>query len=89
MLQPATRLTLRDRGATPIAGVGPFSGVDIRAIRKHYLLRHAVLARYLNVTAGYASQLVCGTKRPAEPALVPLSVIRRKDMNDFVIFSGP
>jgi putative transcriptional regulator len=37
-----------------------------------------VLARYLNVTTGYVSQLERGAKRPTGPALVLLNVIRRK-----------
>ena len=36
------------------------------------------IARYLNLTVGYDSQLERGAKRPSGPALVLLNVIRRK-----------
>jgi putative transcriptional regulator len=40
-----------------------------------------VFARYLNVTAGYVSQLQRGDKTPTGPALVLLNVIRRKGID--------
>jgi putative transcriptional regulator len=41
-------------------------------------LNQAVLARYLNLTVGYVSQLERGAKRPTGAALANLNVIRRK-----------
>jgi hypothetical protein len=38
----------------------------------------AAFARYLNLTAGFVSQLERGTKQPKGPALALLNVIRRK-----------
>ena len=43
-------------------------------------LSQAALARYLNVTVGYVSQLERGTKQPKGPALALLNVIRRKGL---------
>jgi putative transcriptional regulator len=37
-----------------------------------------VFARYLNITAGYVSQIERGAKRPSGPALVLPNPIRRK-----------
>jgi putative transcriptional regulator len=37
-----------------------------------------VFARYLNLTAGYVSQLKRGVKRPTGPTLVLLNIIQRK-----------
>lgn len=46
----------------------PLKGEDIRALREKAHLSQTVLARYLNLTVGYVSQLECGTKhRPALP----------------------
>ena len=40
--------------------------------------RGAVFARYLNLAAGYVSQLKRGVKRPTGPTLVLLNIIQRK-----------
>jgi putative transcriptional regulator len=41
-------------------------------------LSQAALAKYLNLTTGYVSQLERGTKQAKGPALALLNVIRRK-----------
>ncbi len=41
-------------------------------------MSQAVFALYLNVTAGYVSQLERGAKRPTGAALALLNVIHRK-----------
>ena len=73
------QITLRHLG--PVASrTAVFSGDDIRALRKRANISQAVLARYLNVTVGYVSQLERGAKRPTGPALALLDVIRRKGL---------
>lgn len=61
--------------------VEPLTGKDMRLIREQAHLSQAVFARYLNVTAGYVSQLERGSKRPIGAALVLLNVIRRKGID--------
>lgn len=74
------KITMRHLGASdiPAAVTADISGADIKAIREQAKLSQAVFARYLNVTAGYVSQLERGDKHPTGPALVLLNVIRRK-----------
>jgi putative transcriptional regulator len=47
-------------------------------VREKAHLSQAALARYLNLTVGYVSQLERGTKEVKGPALALLNVIRRK-----------
>jgi len=47
-------------------------------VRNRSHLSRAALARYLNLTAGYVSQLECGSNQAAGLALALLNVIRRK-----------
>lgn len=72
------KITLRHLGgkADPVAE--PITGEEIRSLRERAHLSQAVFARYLNLTAGYVSQLERGAKRPTGPALALLNVIRRK-----------
>jgi len=74
------KITMRHLGTPniPMPATTKISGPEIRAIREHARLSQAVFARYLNVTAGYVSQLERGDKTPLGPALVLLNVIRRK-----------
>ena len=67
-------LSLKDKNKL----VEPLTGKDIRMIREQARLSQAVFARYLNLTAGYVSQLERGSKRPIGAALVLLNVIQRK-----------
>jgi putative transcriptional regulator len=74
------KITLRHLGDK--AGVTePITGDEIRMLREEAHLSQAVFARYLNLTAGYVSQLERGAKRPTGPALVLLNVIRRKGID--------
>lgn len=75
------KITLRHLGAKTGGPPGAISGEEIRALRERAQLSQAVLARYLNVTVGYVSQLERGVKRATGPALVLLDVIRRKGMD--------
>jgi putative transcriptional regulator len=72
------KITLRHLGGKMDAAVEPITGDEIRLLRERAHLSQAVFARYLNLTAGYVSQLERGAKRPTGPALVLLNVIRRK-----------
>jgi putative transcriptional regulator len=76
------KITMRHFGVSdiPKALSVTISGSDIKAIREQAKLSQAVFARYLNVTAGYVSQLERGDKTPTGPALVLLNVIRRKGL---------
>lgn len=72
------KITLRHLGGKADVGAEPISGPEIRKLREHLHLSQSVFARYLNLTAGYVSQLERGAKRPTGPALVLLNIIRRK-----------
>lgn len=74
------KITMRHLGAANVAKrtTTSLSGAQIRAIREQANLSQAVFARYLNLTAGYVSQLERGDKTPTGAALVLLNVIRRK-----------
>jgi putative transcriptional regulator len=74
------KITMRHLGASdiPAAVTAEISSAEIKAIREQAKLSQAVFARYLNVTAGYVSQLERGDKHPTGPTLVLLNVIRRK-----------
>ena len=72
------KITLRHLGDHPPAIAAPITGPEIRQLREQARLSQAVVARYLNLTVGYVSQLERGTKQPAGPALVLLNVIRRR-----------
>jgi putative transcriptional regulator len=77
------KITMRHLGgsAVPKAVIAAISGADIKAIREKANLSQAVFARFLNVTAGYVSQLERGDKTLTGPALVLLNVIRRKGID--------
>jgi putative transcriptional regulator len=72
------KITIRHLGPQALRTAEPISGEEIRALRERARLSQAVFARYLNLTAGYVSQLERGTKQPKGPALALLNVIRHK-----------
>lgn len=72
------KITMRHLEASDIPATVEISGAEIKAIREEAKLSQAVFARYLNVTAGYVSQIERGDKHPTGPTLVLLNVIRRK-----------
>jgi len=72
------KITMRHLGLKGKVEGKPLTGRDIRAMREQAHMSQAVFAHYLNVTAGYVSQLERGEKRPTGPALALLNVIRRK-----------
>ena len=72
------KLTLRHLAGRPGVEAEPITGEEIRSLRERAHLSQAVLARHLNVTTGYVSQLERGAKRATGPALALLNLIRRK-----------
>ncbi len=75
------KITIRHLGRQTLSAAQPMSGEEIRALREREHLSQAVLARYLNLTVGYVSQLERGAKQPKGPALALLNVIRRKGLD--------
>jgi len=72
------KITVRQLGPDAPPTAEPISGEEIRSVREQAHLSQAALARYLNLTAGYVSQLERGSRRATGPALALLNVIRRK-----------
>ena len=72
------KITLRHLGAETPSTAQPISGKEIRRVREEAHLSQAALARYLNLTVGYVSQLERGTKQAKGPVLALLNVIRHK-----------
>ena len=72
------KMTMRDVNKGEAAMPIPLTGADIRALRERANMSQAVFAKYLNLTAGYISQLERNVRRPTGPALALLDVIRRK-----------
>jgi putative transcriptional regulator len=82
MMDEAThdKITIRLLGPQALRTSEPISGEEIRTLRERAHLSQAVFARYLNLTAGYVSQLERGVKQPKGPALALLNVVRRKGL---------
>jgi putative transcriptional regulator len=72
------KITVRHLGPDAPPTTAPISPEEIRGVRERAHLSQAALARYLNLTTGYVSQLERGTKQAKGPALALLNVIRRK-----------
>jgi len=72
------KITIRHLGTESLVTAEPISGDEIRTLRERANLSQAAFARYLNLTAGYVSQLERGVKQPKGPALILFNVIRRK-----------
>jgi putative transcriptional regulator len=74
------KITIRHLSPKAPGTAQPISGEEIRTVREQAHLSQAALARYLNLTVGYVSQLERGTKQAKGPALALLNVIRRKGL---------
>jgi len=72
------QITVRHLGRDPLPTALPISAEEIRVAREHAHLSQAALARYLNVTVGFVSQLERGTKEAKGPLRALLNVIRNK-----------
>jgi putative transcriptional regulator len=72
------KITLRHLGTRPVLTAKPITAEEIREAREHGKMSQAAFARYLNVTAGFISQLERGTKTAKGPVLALLNVIRHK-----------
>jgi putative transcriptional regulator len=72
------KVTARHLGAAVLPTEQPLSAAQVREVRENAHLSQAALARYLNMTAGYVSQLERGATQAKGPALALLNVIRRK-----------
>ncbi|MBB6249903.1 helix-turn-helix domain-containing protein [Nitrospirillum iridis] len=75
------KITVRHLGVGTLPSAEPISGEEVKAMRERAHLSQAALARYLNLTTGYVSQLERGTKQAKGAALVLLNVIRRKGID--------
>ena len=74
------KITLRHLGPDAPPTAEPISPEEIRSVRERAHLSQAALAKYLNLTTGYISQLERGTRQAKGPALAMLNVIRRKGL---------
>jgi putative transcriptional regulator len=72
------KITVRHLGPHAPPTAEPISPEEIRSVRERAHLSQAALAKYMNLTTGYISQLERGTKQAKGPALAVLNVIRRK-----------
>ncbi|MGO9339944.1 MAG: helix-turn-helix domain-containing protein [Terracidiphilus sp.] len=72
------KITVRMLGAQALSTAKPISGDEIRRLRERADVSRTALARSLNLSVGYISQLERGAKQLKGPALVLLNVIRRK-----------
>lgn len=75
------KITARHLGAVSLPTAEPMSAAQIREVRERVNLSQAALARYLNMTTGYVSQLERGATQARGPALALLNVIRRKGLD--------
>jgi len=72
------KITVRHLGPDAPLTATPISPEEIRGVRERARLSQAALAKYMNLTTGYVSQLERGTKQARGPGLALLNVIRRK-----------
>lgn len=72
------KITARHLGTDALPSAEPITSAEVRAVREQAHLSQAALARYLNMTTGYVSQLERGATQAKGPALALLNVIRRK-----------
>ncbi len=72
------KITVRHLGPEAPPTAEPITGAEIRDVREKAHLSQAALAKYLNMTTGYVSQLERGTKQAKGPALALFNVLRRK-----------
>jgi putative transcriptional regulator len=72
------KITARHLGSAVLPTAKPITAAQVRKVREQARLSQAALARHLNMTTGYVSQLERGATQAKGPALALLNVIRRK-----------
>ena len=72
--------TMREFDLRCLTMVEELSGEDIVALREREGVSQAVLARALNITANYVSQMERGARRPRGSTLKLLSLIKAKGL---------
>jgi putative transcriptional regulator len=72
------KITARHLGPDALPTAEPITPAEVRTVREQAHLSQAALARYLNMTTGYVSQLERGATQAKGPALALLNVIRHK-----------
>ena len=72
------KITARHLGPGALPTAEPITAAQVRELREKAHLSQAALARWLNMTTGYVSQLERGATRAKGPALALLNVIRHK-----------
>jgi putative transcriptional regulator len=72
--------TMREFDMRCLTAIEDLSAREIRELRAREGVSQAILARCLNVTTNYVSQLERGTKRPRGPTLKLLSLIRSRGL---------
>ena len=72
------KITVRHLGEKAHSMAAPISAKEIRALRERANLSQAALARVMNLTVGYLSQLERGVKQPKGSSLALLNIIRSK-----------
>ncbi len=79
-LRLVDKKTMREFDLRCLTAVEHMTGEDIQALREREGVSQAVLARCLNVTTNYVSQLERGAKRPRGATLKLLSLIKSKGL---------
>jgi putative transcriptional regulator len=74
------KITIRHLGEKANHLAAPISADEIRALRERANLSQAALARVLNLTVGYLSQLERGVKEPKGSSLALLNIVRNKGL---------
>jgi putative transcriptional regulator len=72
------KITARHLKSAALPTAEPLTAAQVREVREKAHLSQAALARYLNMTTGYVSQLERGATQAKGPALALLNIIRRK-----------
>jgi putative transcriptional regulator len=76
----ADKKTMREFDVRCLTSVEQLTAKDIQKLRKREGISQAVLARCLNVTTNYVSQIERGAKRPRGATLKLLSLIRQNGL---------
>jgi putative transcriptional regulator len=75
------KTTMREFDVRCLTAVEELSGAEVAALREREGISQAVLARALNVTTNYVSQIERGAKHPSGSTLKLLSLIKSKGLD--------